>query len=74
MNLTNHFWYFKKALSDKICDDIIKLANLKKDDSKIAVVGETRSDIEKKPLNKKEKLDLFKQRNSNVTWLSDKWL
>jgi len=74
MNLTNHFWYFKKALSDKICDDIIKLANLKKDESKLAVIGETRADINKKPLNQKEKKDLLKQRNSNIIWLNEKWL
>ena len=74
MNLNNHYWWYKQPLSDKICDDIIKLAHLKKDQSKIAVIGETRKDIDTKPLSKKETKDLLKQRNSNVTWLNDRWL
>ena len=27
MNLSNHYWYFKSALTPKFCDDLIAYAN-----------------------------------------------
>jgi PKHD-type hydroxylase len=52
------YWYFDKALSNTICDTIIKLGkNNKFDKGKIGGDG----------YNKKI-------RNSNITWLNDKWL
>ena len=37
MNLSNNYWFFKKALSDTVCDDIIKYGNQQQDES--ALVG-----------------------------------
>ena len=31
MNLSNHFWYFKAALTPRFCDEVIKYALEKKD-------------------------------------------
>ena len=31
MNLSNHFWYFKSALTPRFCDEVIKYALVKKD-------------------------------------------
>jgi PKHD-type hydroxylase len=74
MNLNNYYWYFEKALSPKTCDKIIKLGNKHK--AKLAItgnLGRTRN-INKDPLNKKEIIDLKKKRDSNVSWLNDRWL
>lgn len=74
MNLNNYYWYFQKALSPKICDKIIEAGNKAKDN--LAVVGDmgrTRN-LEVQPLTKKEISNLKKTRNSNVSWLDDKWI
>lgn len=53
-----YYWFFEKALSNTVCDNIIKLGkNNKFDKGKIGGDG----------YNKKI-------RNSNITWLNDKWL
>ena len=64
MNVSNNYWFFKKALSDTVCDDIIKYGNQQQDES--ALVGNEDSLTENK--------DLKKKRNSNIVWLNDPWI
>jgi PKHD-type hydroxylase len=68
MFLNYHYWFFKKALSNKLCDDIVK-SGLKQKSDKALTLG-----YENKKLNKKEKNSLLKLRNSEVSWLSDVWI
>jgi PKHD-type hydroxylase len=63
MNYRNIYWYFKKALSDEICNEILKIG-IKKN-KQVAIVGDS----------KKIKIkDLKKIRNSNIAWLDYKWI
>ena len=74
MNLQNYYWYFKSVLSPKFCDELIAYG--KKNQEQIAltgIVGDKR-DIESKPLTKKEMKDLKKKRDSNIVWMSDRWI
>ena len=68
MNLLEHYWYFKSALTPRFCDEVIKYANSQKE--LIAKTG----GLENKKLNKKEILDLKKKRNSNIVWLDEPWI
>lgn len=68
MLLKNLFWYFKGALSDQFCDEVIKYGNSKVDEK--GRVGGTAT----KKLNKDQKKFLKKTRDSNVAWLSDRWI
>lgn len=71
MNLRNYYWYFKSALSPKFCDDLIAYGKQQQD--QLALTGElSKKEIAK--LSKKEIKDLKKSRNSNVAWLSDRWI
>jgi PKHD-type hydroxylase len=67
MNLTNHFWFFKKALSPRLCDDIIRYGLSKKEE--IGIAGDVTRDDEEKVLNMQKT-----ERNSNVAWLNDHWI
>jgi len=71
MNLEYYYWYFKSALSEKTCDEILKHGKSQQD--QLAVVGNINPEDIK---NKKTKVikDLKKKRNSNIVWLSDKWI
>ena len=31
MNISNHYWYFKSALTPRFCDEVIKYANEQKE-------------------------------------------
>jgi len=48
MNLTNYYWYFKSAIPERICDDIVKYGQQLQD--QMAVTGGY-GDVKK--LNKK---------------------
>lgn len=68
MMLKNLFWYFKGVLSNGFCDDVIKYGNSKVDEKgRIGGTGD-------KNLNKNQKKFLNKTRDSNVAWLSDRWI
>ena len=58
MNLSNYFWYFKSGLTPRFCDEVIKYALSKKET--IAITGGygRDRDLNKKPLNKDEVLEL----------------
>jgi len=67
MNLKYSYWYFKEALSSKICDDIINYGKSFQDH--LAHIGDQRGD--KTNLDVK---DLKKKRNSNIVWLDEPWI
>jgi len=64
MNLKEYYWFFENVIPPKMCDDIIKIGEettlLK------AVTGHDPKEA--------EKTDFEKQRNSNIAWLSEKWI
>ena len=70
MNLNDHFWYYSKALPIKFCNEILQEGIFQKEKMEKAVVGAT----PKGNLSKKQIKDLNKQRNSNIVWLSNKWI
>ena len=67
MNLEHYFWYFV-AIPERICDDIVKYGNLKKE--KLAVTGPYQG----RELSNKEVKDLKKTRDSSIVWLDDLWI
>jgi len=68
MNLTNYYWYFKSAIPERICDEIIKYGKQLQD--QMAVTG----GYGNKKLNNKEIKDLKKKRDSNIVWINDRWV
>ena len=68
MNLFNHYWYFKSALTPKFCDDVIKhgLNNTEA----VAITGGHAN----KKLTKDQLKDIKKKRNSDIVWLDDAWI
>ena len=69
MNLTNYYWYFKSAIPSHICDDISKYGKQLQD--QMAITG---GYSDSKKLNKKQVIDLKKKRNSDIVWMSDRWI
>ena len=67
MQLKNYYWYFKKAVPEKICDEIVRYAKSIKD--QIAVTGESGD-----PETLDQIKDLKKKRDSNVVWLNEPWI
>ena len=74
MNLENYIWYFESVIPPKICDDIIKHGNTKKEGLGITGDFVNGRDLKKKPLSKKEIKNLKSKRNSDVVWLDDAWI
>ena len=74
MNLQYYYWWFKSAISPRICDDIVKYGLRHKED--VALTGGLGRDrdLEKQPLNKKEIKDLKKKRDSSIVWMDDRWI
>ena len=68
MNLINYYWYFKKAIPERICDDIVRHGKSIKD--QMAVTGS----YGQKKLNTKQVKDLKKKRDSNIVWMNDRWI
>tara|TARA_R110000824_G_scaffold25843_1_gene89655 strand:- start:4482 stop:5075 length:594 start_codon:yes stop_codon:yes gene_type:complete len=60
MTLSCHYWFFKKALSSRFCDAVIKRGLEKK--PKLGTIGG------------KGVKDFKKTRNSNIVWLDDSWI
>ena len=76
MNLENYYWYFEKAIPERICDDIIKYGT-EFADKKRAAVGtqlEGATDEPKKDISKEDLDWAYKKRNSTISWLSEKWI
>jgi len=74
MNLQYYYWYFKSVIPPRICNDIVKYGLRHQDD--VAIIGELgrNRNLKKQPLNKKEIKDLKKTRDSNIVWMSDRWI
>jgi PKHD-type hydroxylase len=69
MYLTNYYWYFKSAIPERICDDIVKYGHQMQD--QMAVTG---GFYDPKKLNSKQIKDLKKKRNSDIVWMNDRWV
>lgn len=68
MNLQYKYWYFKSALSPKLCDDIIDFALSKK--TSIARIG----GYDEKKLNKQDIKNIERKRKSSLVWLDENWI
>ena len=69
MNLFNYYYYFKSAIPERICDDIVKYGHqLQDQQATIGAMGNS------KKLSQKNLKDLKKKRNSNVVWINDTWV
>ena len=66
MVLKEYYWLFNNALSESICEEIIKEG--KKNKSKLGVTHHT------KIKTKKQIKQLKKIRNSNIVWLEKRWI
>ena len=68
MNLENYYYYFKSAVPERICDEIIKHGS-QMDSEKAEVDNNNYFPRGGKNIG----LDL-KRRNSEITWTSDRWV
>jgi len=75
MKLINYYWYFKSAIPERICDQIVEYGKSKNKNT-LGLIGSlgAKRNTKKKPLTKKEIKDLKKKRNSNIVWLSEPWI
>jgi|DEB0MinimDraft_4_1074332.scaffolds.fasta_scaffold08388_5 PKHD-type hydroxylase len=74
MILKYNFWFWKKELSKKFCEDVINF-HLQHKDFKPGITGtEVKKLEEGKKIEDKDIEDLHKQRNSNVTFSSEPWI
>ena len=55
MNISNHYWYFKSALTPRFCDDVIEYALQQKE-----VLART-GDYDKKELSKEDVKNIQKK-------------
>ena len=60
-----HYYYFRSALSEKLCDDIIQVGL----DNKIQT-GTTAAEVR----NEKQLNNMLEKRNSKISWIDDVWL
>ena len=73
MNLQNYYYYFQSALTPRFCDELLKYG--KSQQEQLALTGgQTNKVNQGKPLDDKDILDLKKKRDSNIVWLSDRWI
>jgi PKHD-type hydroxylase len=73
MNLQNYYYYFQSALTPRFCDELIKYGISQQE--QLALTGGQTEKVNKgKPLDDKDILDLKKKRDSNIVWLSDRWI
>jgi len=69
MNLQHYYWYFKSAVPERICDDIVRYGKSLQD--RMATTG---GFGDPKTLNNKQIKDLKSKRDSNIVWMSDRWI
>ena len=69
MNLTNHYYYFTSAIPERICDDIVRYG--KQLENQLGTTGGY-GDVKK--LNQSQIKDLKKKRDSDIVWMSDRWI
>ena len=68
MNLNYNYWYFQNAFSPEQCDRIIKMGM--QEDFELGDIN--RNKVEK--VKEEEKKDLFKTRNSHISWIDQPWI
>ena len=68
MNLKWYYWFFKSAIPEKICDDIVRYG--KEQDKEIATTGNNN----KKEITEVQLKNIQKKRKSDVVWMSDRWI
>ena len=73
MNLQNYYYFFQNALTPRFCDELIKYG-ISQQEQLALTGGQTTKINEGKPLDDKDIIDLKKKRDSNITWLSDRWI
>ena len=64
-----HYYYFKGALSEKLCDDIVERGM---DDNPITALTGGYSTII--PRTKKEEKEVFDKRDYSVSWIDEAWV
>jgi PKHD-type hydroxylase len=73
MNLQNYYYYFQSALTPRFCDELIKYGTAQQE--QLALTGGQTEKINKgKDLKEEDIIDLKKKRDSNIVWLSDRWI
>ena len=73
MNLKNYYYYFQNALTPRFCDEVIKYGIAQQEE--VAFTGgQTEKIKEGKNLSDEDLKDLKKKRDSNIVWLSDRWI
>jgi len=73
MNLQNYYYYFQSVLTPRFCDELIKYGTSQQE--QLALTGGQTTKIQEgKDLNEEDIVDLKKKRDSNVVWLSDRWI
>jgi PKHD-type hydroxylase len=74
MNLEYIYWTYKNVIPHKVCDDIIKYYEQKKEKEILGIVGSTKFNKNTNNLNKEEIKKLKKIRNSNIIWTEELWM
>ena len=69
MILSNYFWFFKKAVPDRICENIKKYGLSQQPE--VAITGNEKGNV---PKTEEEFKQLHKTRNSDVVWLNEPWI
>jgi PKHD-type hydroxylase len=73
MHLQNYYYYFQSVLTPRFCDELIKYGTNQQE--LLALTGGQTSKLnEGKTLTDEDLKDLKKKRDSNITWLSDRWI
>jgi PKHD-type hydroxylase len=73
MNLQNYYYFFQNALTPRFCDELIKYG--KSQQEQLALTGGQTNKVNKgENLNDDDIIDLKKKRDSNIVWLSDRWI
>ena len=69
MQLQNYYYWYKDAIPKHLCDDIVRYGKQLQD--QMAVTG---GFGDPKKLNQKQVKDLKKKRDSDIVWLSERWI
>mgnify|MGYP003137461193 CR=1 FL=1 len=69
MNLENYYWFFRRALSDRFCDEIVKFGEEQKE-----LTATTGGYADPNDLTPKQKKELERKRKSNVVWMDQAWI
>ena len=71
MHLKDYIRIYDNVVSDSFCDKLIKYGNSKQE--QIGLTGGLKAK-DKESLQEQELNDLKQKRDSNIVWLSEKWL